>query len=237
MDPTLAAILSILNSVADPGEAITAIKDYVANLEGTAPPTTDDVPTDPDPAFAAADDKSDDEKKPPVAASAPAPVAPVAPKVVETKPAPAPIVAAASPKTTEEETAAIRASREHAERSENALRDVLLAQHGHRLQPSIRTWASTQKLDVVKGLIAAAPDPKPIPTKVSATRGAGHGTGSTRKGLEGKDLEELQRGMGTFKASTPMTPHRNERGDFVLPTVPPTEFRRMQAAAAAKEGK
>ena len=57
-----------------------------------------------------------------------------------------------------------------------------------------------------------------------------------RRGLQGKELEELQKGMGTFRASTPKEPYKNERGDFVRPTITPTEHRQRMAAAAAKEG-
>jgi hypothetical protein len=236
MDPTLAAILAILNSVTDPAQAIDSIKSYVAALDtGTdttptdvAEPVVTDAPDGPPkdkPAFAAADDDKD---KKPVAAAAKAPSTPAAPP----SPPPAPI-AAASP-----ETDHVKAAREYAVQSENALRDSILLRDGHRLAPSIRQWASSQPLAVVRGLCSAAPESVPTPARVTATRGATQGAGTEpRKGLEGKDLEDLQRGMGTFKATAAQTPHMNDKGEFVLPTVTPTEHRKIMAAAAAKDGK
>lgn len=245
MDPTLAAILGILNSVADPAAAVDAIKGFVANLPGaddavTDPPATDPVVADAGgkaedkPAFAAAGDDGKDKKVEAgaIAASSPSSAKPAADKA-EDKPAIA--VLAVAP----EETEAVKASRAHAQQSENALRDMILMRDGHRLAPSIRQWASAQPLNVVRGLCSAAPEETKPPVRIAATRGAGQGTaaGEVRKGLEGKELEELQRGMGTFRASTPKTPHMNDKGEFVLPTITPSEHRNIRAAAAAKDGK
>lgn len=222
MDPTLAAIMSLLDSVADPAAAIDAVRGFVANLPaGEAPPAIDepvitDAPkVDDKPAFAAA---GDDDKKEKVEAKAP--IAAAAPDVA------APV-----------DTKAMDAVRAHALQSEHALRDMILMKDGHRLAPSVRQWASSQSLAVVRGLCAAAPEDVTAPaSRVTATRGATQGTGESRKGLEGHDLEVIQRAAGTYKASTPQRPHRDESGNYVYPTVTPTEIRRMQAAAAAKGG-
>lgn len=56
---------------------------------------------------------------------------------------------------------------------------------------------------------------------------------TNRRGLEGQELEELRKAMGTHRATTPRRPHINSRGELVLPLRTPTEARE-QAAAAAK---
>lgn len=225
MDPTLAAIMAVLSTVEDPAAAVAAVKDLVANMASDAPANdvVDPPAADPQPAFAAADDKSADDKK--VAATAPeapkpAPVTAAAPALI------APVV----------DDTVVRASAANALAAEHALRDILLEKSGNRLAPSIRTWASSQPLAVVKGLLASAPEATAPPAKISATRGAGHGTGPVGKGLQGAELEELQRGMGTFKTSTPKEPFHKSNGDFVLPTLTPTEHRQRIAAQAAKGG-
>lgn len=225
MDPTLAAIMSLLDSVTDPQAAIDAVRGFVANLPASDGAPVDDVvapmaadapkPAD-KPAFASADD---DDKKPVAAA---APVAAVAP------------VAASAPVG---EDASVKAARAYALQSENALRDTILLRDGHRLAPSVRTWASTQSLGVVRGLCAAAPEAPASTTRVAATRGQTHGTGTVGKGLSGPELELVERAAGTFQASASNRPHRDANGNFVYPTVTPTEHRRMKAAAAAKDGK
>jgi Mu-like prophage I protein len=239
MDPTLSAIMALLDSVSDPAAAIDAVRGFVAALPGAeaAPPVDEAVLTDAPPpakaddkpAFAAAGDGDDDKKK--VEAAAPSTAAAAASAPVAA-PAAAVVVAASAVIETE----SVKAARAHAVQSENALRDMILLQDGHRLAPSVRTWASSQPLAVVRGLVGAAPEAQTPPARVSATRGAGHGTGTVRVGLQGADLEELQRGMGTFKATAPNEPYTKPNGDFVLPTITPTEHRRMQAAAAAKGG-
>jgi phage I-like protein len=227
MDPTLAAIMGILNSVTDPAAAIEAIKGFVANLpssEDVVDPATDDTITEP--TFAAAPAAK------PIAASAdpkPTPIEPPASAAVS--PVVTPITASV------EDAGAVKAAREYAQQSENALRDSILLRDGHRLAPSIRQWASAQPLNVVRGLCSAAPEVTAPPARVTATRGDTQGTGIVHKGLEGRELEAMQRAMGTYRASMPTAPYTNERGEWVLPSLTPTEHRRIQAAAAAKEGK
>lgn len=232
MDPTLAAILGILNSVSDPAAAVEAIKGFVANLPGaddggvsepTEPVVADAPKADDKPAFAAADDDKD--KKPVAAVAAAAAPVPTPP------PVPVPVAASAA------ESESVKAARSFALQSENALRDTILLRDGHRLAPSVRTWASSQPLEVVRGLCGAAPEEVKPAVRVAATRGAGLGTGEVRKGLEGRDLEEMQRAFGTFKATAQNIPHENDKGDYVLPTITPTEHRKIMAAAAAKDGK
>lgn len=233
MDPTVAAILALLDSVTDPAAAVDAVRGFVANLPtaDAGDTTTIDEPAmadaakpdaakpDDKPAFAAAGDDKD--KKPVAAAAAPVPVTVAAPTT--------PIAASAA------DSDAVKAARA----SENVLRDMILMKDGHRLAPSVRHWASSQPLNVVRGLCSAAPEVTTPPARIAATRGDSHGThkGDARRGLEGKELEELQRGMGTFKATAMTGPYTNEKGEFVLPTVTPTEHRKIMAAAAAKEGK
>ena len=136
------------------------------------------------------------------------------------------------------ETDAVRLTRAHAAQSENALREMMLMQHGHRLAPSIRQWASASKLPTpaLKGLLDAAPEPDKSPaTRVAATRGATHGSSAVPSGNDA--LDSLHRRMGTFQASAPKLPHRNERGDTVFPMTTPREMQRILAANAAKGGK
>lgn len=72
----------------------------------------------------------------------------------------------------------------------------------------------------------------PLARRLSAKPAASVAPGS----LRGRDLEQLQKGMGTFKASTPRVPYKNSNGDLVLPTLTPTEHRARIAAEAAKAG-
>ncbi len=221
MDPTIAAIMALLDSVTDPAAAVDAVRGFVSNLPGTDAPVDDvtepmaaDAPKPADkPAFASADDD-----KKPVAAAAPG---------------------AADSVVASAETAHVKLARDYALQSENALRDAILMRDGDRLAPSVRTWASSQKLEVVRGLIAAAPAEKvSSPSRVTATRGEGHGTGpASNRGLQGAELEIIQRAAGMFQASTSNRPHRDTNGNYVYPTVTPSEVRRMKAAAAAKDGK
>jgi hypothetical protein len=242
MDPTVAAILALLDSVPDPAAAVDAVRGFVANLPGDAAavdePVVDPVVADAPgaapkdkPAFAAA---GDDKDKKPVAAAA-KPVQDAATPVAPPQPANPPVSAAAIAP----ESDAVKAAQAYALQSENALRDSILMRDGHRLAPSVRQWASSQPLAVVRGLCSAAPEAVAPPSRVTATRGATLGTAAVgeSRGLEGEALDELRRKMGTYKASAPQTPHMNDRGYFVLPTITPTEHRQLQAAAAAKGGK
>jgi len=67
---------------------------------------------------------------------------------------------------------------------QNSTRDHLLATHGDKLDPSIRRWASSQPLEVVKGLLDAAPA-KDAPLKRGApTRGNAGPSGLTERELQ-----------------------------------------------------
>jgi hypothetical protein len=237
MDPKLAAIMAILSSVSDPAAAIEAIKSLVANLDDGAAvdadadpmPETADAPPPEEgtPAAAAAPDGPDADKDK-VAAAAPA------------KPAPAKVTPAAPARVAVVDVSPVKAAAEAAVlQIENAQRDHMIATQGDRLDPSIRTWASSQPYAVVKGLIAAAPAKQTPTERVAATRGAGHVDRVTPKGLEGEDLEKVQKAMGTFKASA-SEPHEAEGGRvLVLPTVSPRVLRerKLSAASAATAGK
>jgi hypothetical protein len=120
-------------------------------------------------------------------------------------------------------------------RAEAAERGVLLESQGHRLEPSVRTWAATQPVAVVRALVAAAP-------KASSRQ-------VPRGGLEGRDLEAVRMAMGTHKPPagrvytntrgervTAAEPHLNEHGDLVIPATTPTEYRRIVADRARRGG-
>lgn len=110
----------------------------------------------------------------------------------------------------------------NAERTEAAARDLLLANHGHLLVPRIRRWASTAPYPAVKALLA----------KVQAD-GGGAVRGDAR-GLQGAERAALAQTMGTQRATASPMPHRNEKGELVLPSTPPSEVRRIMAAEAAR---
>ncbi len=246
---TIAMILAALRaalSAEDPAVAKESITSLIAELDklaggdGGAPP--DPAPADPAPAFAAADGNGDDDKdkpKPPIAAAAPgkAPEPKPTPPAVTppssgtpAEPKPAPVVTVAAGAHDPAASSALAA--------QNALRDMLLEKHGDRLAPSIRIWASTQPLAIVKGLVDAAPATKPLPAKITATRGGTHGVpeGNAR-GLQGAELEEYQKRFGTYQASAPKVPHMDpSRDGRVFPTTPPRELQRVLAASAGKDG-
>lgn len=242
MDPKLAAIMAILSSVTDPAAAIEAIKSLVASLDGAAAPAGDaaggDAGGDAGGAMAAAGDppaggdaKDPDKDKVAAAAkpAASAPAAAASPPAASAAPATTPAAATGATEATKVETVAAAA----VVQIENAQRDHMIATSGERLEPSIRRWASTQPLAVVRGLIGAAPAKLDPPGRIAATRGDTQGQAAP--GLQGKDLEELQKSMGTFKASAP-EPHTTPAGVLVLPSVTPSahrERKRVAAAAAA----
>lgn len=144
-------------------------------------------------------------------------------------------VAAASPAASA--SAVEEAARDAVQTVQDATRDHLLATQGDRLDPSIRRWASSQPLQVVRGLLNAAPAKDLPPARVSATRGEGQGAGEPR-GLQGAEAEELDRLMGGVKASAVM-PYRDAKtGALVIPSATPTEIRNhLAAVAAGKAGK
>lgn len=96
-------------------------------------------------------------------------------------------------------------------------------------QQTFSDYAQAAGIDVATlaeqvGRTSAAEAPKFGPPPPPAKNG----------GLQGDELALLQRSMGTLKSSAPRVPHTNSRGDFVLPTLTPSEHREM---AAAKDGK
>ncbi len=231
MDPKLAAIMAILSSVADPAAAIESIKSLVANLDGGDPvdPAEAAAPAEGEgaPLEASAPDAPESDKDK-VAAAAPAA------KVI----APVAAVKAAVAATPDASVHVHVAAAAAVVQIENAQRDHLLATQGDRLDTSIRRWASAQPLAVVRGLIDATPAKQDPLGRVAATRGATHGAVAAN-GLQGAELEELDRAMGTFKA-TSLEPHTTAAGVLVLPAVPPSvhrERKRVAAAAALVAGK
>ncbi len=255
MDPKLAAIMAILKSVADPAAAVEAIQSLVANLDGgdaagagagAADAAGAGAATEGETATAdaggggdASGDNKDKEDK--VAAAAkvaagakPAGAAPAAATGAAPPPAaaapPAATVAAGAAQGAGPDVKKVAAAA--VEQIENAQRDHLIATQGDRLDPSIRRWASTQALAIVNGLINAAPEKQAPLGRVTATRGATQGT-EVKPGLQGDELVELKKQMGTFQVSAP-EPHETANGVIVLPSVPPGIHReRMRAAAAA----
>jgi hypothetical protein len=272
MNPTLAAIMAVLGSVTDPAAAIESIKSLVSALSeggdagagagaggdagdgsavgeiaaapGDAPAGGGDAPA------GGGDAPSDGKDKDKVAAGAKPGSGPPAQHVQTAakpaakpagKPAAPPAAAASTPVGVD--TAAVdKVAAAAVQQINDAQRDHLIATQGSRLDPSIRRWASSQSLAVVSGLINAAPAELQPLGAVQATRGDTHGKAAAPKGLEGAELDELKKNMGTFKASTPEVPHMTAAGIFVLPTVTPRAFRerkRVEAAAiaAGKAGK
>lgn len=233
----LAVILAALRAALaaeDPAVAKESITNLLAELEkkqgdgATDPP----APSDADGVSAATGDDgaNADNGKTPVAASAPATLARQA----------APAAAASAPTAADPTIAITAASAVAVRQVEDATRDHLLATQGDRLEPSIRRWASAQPLAIVKGLLGALPAGATVGQRTAATRGQGQGEGNTQgRGLQGRELEELQRGMGTFKASTDDGPREENDGrKLVLPSTPPSIVRaKLAGAASAKGGK
>lgn len=204
------------------GDAPAGSVDDVAAAADAAPP-----PPATDGVRAASDAPADDKDKVQAAADSKDKVQASAPATPAAAPPAAPAAGADAVNTAAQ--TAVRTV-------ENATRDHILATKGDRLDPAIRRWASTQPLKVVQGLIDATPEPSTATQRVAATRGEGQGAGGTEAlGLQGRDLEDLERMMGIFPnrggAPAKREPHR-----LVLATMTPSQQRANQQAAQAGKG-
>lgn len=98
---------------------------------------------------------------------------------------------------------------------------------------SLAEMYETDTENLAKALDLPAPAGEPNDaTSLSASRkiaSNGHRATARGRGLQGAELETMQRAMGTFKAATPATPYRKPDGSLVLPTTTPTEARRLLA--------
>jgi|GEM_PF-5981527 len=217
LDVILAALRAAL-AAEDPAVAKESITNLLNELQKTAgsdapsaPPSSSDAATSETPVGA---ESNQPDKVDPIAATAKTnkPPAPVAPAV----PAPPPVVSV--------DTVAASAVRQ----IQDAQRDHLLATHGKDMDPSLRRWASAQPLAIVQGLVSAIPAKEPAIERVAATRGVAR----EERGLQGRDLEDVQRGFGTYRASALLAPVETPER-LILPTVPPREYMANKAKAAA----
>jgi len=220
MDPkVMAAALDAI--VKEDGKAaLEILKGLLTGAAGgsdaPAEPPPEDVPAE----AAAPAPTAPEEEKPPMEASA----APEEPKAAV---APSPKAAAAPPVM----AMAAPAKRSPFEtRLDNIERNTLLTNQGHRLQPSVRTWAATQPLAIVEGLIAASPDDTSAPRAAQATRGAGHGMQAHGAQLPPDQAAELHRAMGILPAGS-SNARVDEGGQFVRPIETPSQCRARLAAA------
>ncbi len=178
---------------------------------------------------AAGGDKTDEEKK--VAAAAAAAKVAAAAKAAGATTTTTTVAATVASNSAIDGTATVKAAADAAvTQINNAQRDHLIQTQGERLEPSIRRWASAQPLDIVRGLINATPAKTETSTRIAATRGATQGQAGG-PGLQGKDLEDLQKAMGTFKATAEEPGMKN--GVLSLPSVSPTVHRERKRIAAA----
>lgn len=171
MDPKviLAALRAAL-AAEDPAVAKESISNLVAELSksvdggdggdagGMTDPSPDDAAVTTDTGDDNADDSSDDNKDKMAATTKPSK------KAEPAKPAPV-----AQPKGDKVSAAADDAVRV----IQNATRDHLLETQGGKLDPSIRRWASSQPLEVVRGLLGATPAKETTKTRAKATQGGG----------------------------------------------------------------
>lgn len=225
----LAVILAALRAALaaeDPAVAKESIANLIAELdkgngeEGEGAPVSAEGAEDQSADVTANEGGDDEEKKEPIAARA----KPATPK----KPEPAKVEAVEAKVT-------VTAAADDAVRAiHNATRDHLLATQGDRLDPSIRRWASTQPLEVVKGLLDAAPAKTTVVERAKATRGQGQGGKPEPTPEEKREAEEMDRAMG-LRVQTYRAPYRREDGTFVHPINRPSDVRAHLAAQAAKK--
>jgi hypothetical protein len=104
---------------------------------------------------------------------------------------------------------------------------------------AIRKWAKKQDPENLKSYIASAPQQmahRPAkPTTDGSRTDTPSGAGvAPPPGLQGRDLEEVNRAMG-IRAHAVLEPHRLADGTFVLPTVKPRDFREHAAKRSKAE--
>lgn len=213
MDPMVLAALKAALSAEDPKGAIEALLEQIDAAGDSGPPSSEA----------------------PEAAAAPVGEEPEAAAAAE--PAAEPKAAVAPPATPYGASAPVAASAASPEVAalakdlDGLKRDALLKEHGERLEPGIRVWASRQSFDVVKGLIDALPKGA---TKIAASAGTrptlGDGQGGTRI-VDGSVVPQnsLAEQMG-IRTRAAAAPYRRDDGAFVVPTNTPTEVRARIAA-------
>lgn len=86
------------------------------------------------------------------------------------------------------------------------------------LPASVRQWCTTQTFDNVKAFLDKMPRLSAVRPE-APTQGVDAGA-SAPKGLQGKELEELDKAMG-IRTNAATAPHVNELGELVIPTVRP----------------
>jgi len=218
MDPMVLAALKAALTAEDPKAAIEALLEQIDAAGDSGPPSSEA------PEAAAADPAAEAPKEPEAAAAA-------------AEPAEEPKAAAAPPATPYGASAPVAASAPSPEVTrlskdlDGLKRDNLLREHGERLEPGIRVWASRQSFTVVKGLIDALPKGA---TKIAASAGTrptlGEGQGGTRV-VDGSAVPQnsLAEQMG-IRTRAAAAPYRRDDGAFVVPTNTPTEVRARIAA-------
>jgi len=99
------------------------------------------------------------------------------------------------------------------------------------LPESIRAWCATQSLETVKGYLANSPK-RANPREERPVQGEGAGA---PQGLQGAELEELNRAMGVRPPVTKQF-ERTEGGELVMHNIGPTRARElaMKAEGARK---
>lgn len=208
----------------DAEAAKAAVLALLAELDKGSAPAGDAPPAD-EPVAAEGDAPADDKKEEPVAADEDPPKEePVAAEEKKDEPVAAaakpvarkPTIKAASPS----ESAALRAVAE-------LRRDMLLRDHGDRLEPSIRRWAASQPASVVEGLIKAAAKKVEPQQRVAATRG-----GFTAASAP-EVVSELDARMGLATSAAPI---RREGTKLTFAAMTPVQARQLIAAKAAKKG-
>lgn len=177
--PMILAALRAALAAEDPAVAKESISNLVAELEKSAGgEKTDDADVTDPPTEAGADD---DEKPAPMAAAADDEDDKEKDKTkAKASAKPAPKAAPAKSGT----DAVQAAARDGVLVIHNATRDHLMATQGDKLDPAIRRWAKSQPLEVVSGLLDAAPAKDVSAARVSATRGAGGVGGLTARELQ-----------------------------------------------------
>lgn len=216
MDPMTLAALKAASLAEDPAAAIKALIEQIEAAEDSGPPSSE---------------------KPEAAAAAEPPADPKAPeekKEAAADPAKDPAAPPATPYGASAQVAASAASPDVAALAKDLdglKRDALLKEHGDRLEPGIRIWASSQSFDVVKGLFDHLPKGA---TKIAASAGTrptlGDGQGGTRV-VDGSVVPQnsLAEQMG-IRTRAAAAPYRDDDGSFVHPTNTPTEVRARIAA-------
>lgn len=115
---------------------------------------------------------------------------------------------------------------ESTKRENETLKIAAMLKERADLPESIRAWCATQSLATVKGYLANSP--KAVnPRKEKPVQGEGAGRAT---GLQGAELEELNRAMGVRKPLVKQF-ERTEGGELVMHNVGPTRARELAKRA------